>query len=75
MGIFKDLRDNRTPGTESRRRCGRCRMQFRTAAPASGAGVEFEILRCPDCDRRFWSDPHGGVGGRCAVGLLPEQRA
>ena len=33
---------------------------------------DVEWLRCPDCGLRFWADPAGGKGGRCAVGLCPE---
>jgi len=31
---------------------------------------DVELLRCPDCGRRYWTDPHG-PGGHCIVGLLP----
>lgn len=66
-------------------RCRRCGMAFRNEAlPAALAGHcgratlsadagEVEILRCPDCGRRFWADP-AGTGGRCAVGMIPEGR-
>lgn len=68
-------------------RCPRCGMGFR-AAPVAASGEPrhtdgepeprgdaggVEILRCPDCGRRFWADPDGS-GGRCAVGLVAEVR-
>ncbi len=43
------------------------------SAPRAEAGG-IELLRCPDCGRRFWADPDGSAG-RCAVGLLPETGA
>lgn len=59
--------------------CRRCGMRFRDApmpprrgSPAADIGG-VELLRCPDCGRRFWADPHG-PGGRCAVGLPAEAR-
>ncbi len=39
-------------------------------AGREAGGIEW--LRCPDCGLRFWADPAGGKGGRCVVGLVPE---
>lgn len=44
----------------------------RQADPCDDAG-RLEILRCPDCGRRFWADPDG-PGGHCTVGLVAEVR-
>ncbi len=61
------------------RRCALCGVQFVDGPPpppkaglrrCEAGGTEW--LRCPDCGLRFWADPAGGVDGRCAVGLCPE---
>lgn len=62
----------------ARRRCARCGVRFVDGPPPPKAVLrrceagDVEWLRCPDCGLRFWADPAGGKGGRCAVGLGPE---
>lgn len=61
-------------------RCPLCGMGFRDAPPpavATGGATatdvdigDVELLRCSDCGRSYWTDPHG-PGGLCIVGLLP----
>lgn len=71
------FRDEAPPTAREGRRAHRCAWQVaavgaaaNTAELPEAGGVE--LLRCPDCGRRFWADPLG-PDGRCAVGLLPER--
>lgn len=52
-------------------KCWVCMMSFRTTKPIR----EVEILRCPDCEQRFWTYKGYSSGGTGAVvGIFPEDR-
>ena len=53
--------------------CGRCRMSFRVEEPLLAEPAEIEQLKCPDCNRRFWSANAWIDDWECvaAVGIFP----